>query len=150
MATGKDVLAFERIKWQVLNNGVWSYTEWQLWEHIQDPPTTGDLANIGINHVLTWTIPNASEVKPFKVKGSFAAPGGTWVIKVKIGKNNDPGVVTEYTFPIDPATGTFEFEAGDLELGVNDFTWMWFSLYSHTPENPKGIWAANAVRIVTA
>lgn len=150
MALPKDVLAFDRIKWQIFQNGEWQWlTDWQLWDHLQDPPTTGDLKDLGINYVTTWVIPNASEGRPFKVKGSFAATGGTWVIKVKVGKNNDPGSCTEYTFPIDPATGVFEFEASDLHLGTNDFTWIWFSAYSHTPQNPKGIWAANACRITT-
>lgn len=150
MAEAKDVVSFGRIKWQVLVDGAWEWQEdWQLWDTLSDPPTTGDLANIGINHVQNYQIPNASEGRPWKVKGDFATTGGQWVLKVKIGKNNDAGSFTEYVFPFDPDSGVFEFEASELHLGVNDFTWVWFSVYGHTPANPRGIWAANIMRVTT-
>ena len=155
MAASKDLVHLEKIRFQVFQDDTWQWVQWFSWADfapgvISPPPTTGDFANLGVDHMFNLKIPNASVGRPFKIGGSFAAPGGTWVIKCGVGKNAQPGNWTLYTFPIDHNSGWFEFEASGLHLGVNDFTYVWVSVYSHTPPNPQGIWSASLLRIETA
>lgn len=149
-AAAKDLVTLDSIRLQSLVNGVWVWDEdTTLFTSLSDPPTTGDLANQGYNHVKNFSIPNSKAGRPWKIKGSFGAVGGEWTIKVKVGKNNDPGECTQYEFPFNANSGEFQLEVSDLHLGENDFTWAWVSVYGHAPLSPQGIWVSNPMRVTT-
>lgn len=147
----KDLVSLDQIKVQRLegNNWIWSPV-WQTCDDITDPPASGDLSGLGYEHTKNFRIANAAEGRPWKIKGACGSPDGAWTIKVKVGKNNDPGSFAEYNATVNVAAGTFEMEVGEAHLGQNDFTWAWVSDASHAPPNPQGLKVVNPLRVTTS
>lgn len=145
MPAAKDMISLDYIKYQVFQNGEWQYVDW-----VFGSPTPADPViwpNNTFDYQRNIQIPNASEGRKWKVKGSYVSVGGTWVIKFRVGKNADPGNSILYIPTLN--NGSFEMEVSEDHLGVDDFTWVWIDTYSHTPENPQGIWVANVMRVTT-
>lgn len=149
MPIAQDIIMLPTLQKQFWNTSLqgWEWSSWDIWDEIT---TSGDPSWLPTSRNNHYKIPNHSNGhvladRPWNIRGEFAAPGGTWVLKVKVGDSDTDFV--EYT----PTLQDGYFELTLPGIGVNKGVWVWYSLYTHTPAGPGGIIRVhNNMRVFTA
>lgn len=138
MPASSDIIMLPTIQKQVWDAGVQGWV-WGGWEWWNETTPQGDfpawLPGSRCNHYAIPKISNGQNlaVRPWNIRGEFAAPGGTWVLKVKVGDSETNFV--EYT----PTLQAGYFELTLPGIGPDSGVWVWYSAYTHTPAGPGGI-----------
>lgn len=144
MPAGPDHVDLTATRNQVFQDDMWQWVEGTYggqyaWVEGVGPPYRN------APYMSIWEIPNASKAQNYSLRGHCAIAGGTWVVKLRSGKNIDNSV--EYTADVQP-NGSFEVELAGLNAD-NDFNYVWVSFATHTPVNQQGMDWLDCVRIVT-
>lgn len=144
MSTPKDMVDLTSIKHQIFQNDEWQWVEGiyggqHSWVEGVGPPYRNS------PYMSIWKIPNASKQQNYKVRGHCVTTGGTWIVKLRSGKNPENSV--EYTVIVQ-ADGHFEIDMAGLNAD-NDFNYVWVSFALHDPANPKGLDWEDCIRIET-